>query len=208
MPMHRWATLVNTEIGATLHADGLAEVEANRETGALSLTLLRAIGELSRHNLPERPGHAGWPASTPMAQSQGKFSAHLGLQLHGAWSQQTRDDIEFASDALLLPLTGGTMRDLEQSELEIVGPTLAGVGVRQSAVSLADDGDGIVLRCVNDSPDTSVGRWSIPNSAELQVAPARLDETLLGARQPLDQRIEFTAPPRAVVTFRVRRRAL
>ena len=207
MPMHRWATLVNAEVGATLHADGLAEVEADRETGALSLTLLRAIGELSRNNLVERPGHAGWPAPIPLAQSTGKFRAQVGLQLHGAWSQQTRDDIELASDALLLPLTGGTMRDLKQTELAIVGPALAGVGLRQSAVCLADDGDGIVLRCVNDSFEASIGGWSIPNVAQLQFAPARLDETLLGAWQPLEQGIEFSAPPRAVVTFRVRRLA-
>ena len=207
MPMHRWATLVNATNGATLHADGLGEVEANRENGALSLTLLRAIGELSRNNLPERPGHAGWPASIPMAQSQGAFRAQIGLQLHGAWSQRTRDDIECASDTLLVPLTGGTMRDLARSGFEVVGPSLDGVGLRQSTVALADDGDGIVLRCVNDSFETRIGSWRIPHVVGLHFAPARLDETLLDAWQPLHERIEFTAPPRAVVTFRVRRLA-
>ncbi|MEP6836098.1 MAG: hypothetical protein ABJB74_22095 [Gemmatimonas sp.] len=208
MPMHRWATLSAADRGATLHSDGLAEVEPNRVTGTLSLTLLRAIGELSRSNLRERPGHAGWPAPIPMAQSQGAFRAQIGLQLHGTWSQQTRDVIEDASDKFLLPLTGGTMRDLDQPRLEVAGPLLTGVGLRQSATKLADDGDGITLRCVNDSHESSNGSWTIPNGEAFEFADARLDETLTGTWEPVRERIEFTAPPRAIVTLRVRRLSL
>jgi len=35
--------------------------------GDLLLTLLRAIGDLSRADLPTRPGHAGWPTAIPAA---------------------------------------------------------------------------------------------------------------------------------------------
>ncbi len=208
MPMHRWATLSSAERGATLHSDGLAEVEANRESGLIALTLIRAVGELSRNDLPERPGHAGWPAEIPQAQALGPFRAKIGLQLHGTWSQAARDAIEDANEALLLPLTGTTMRDLARPPHEVLGPQLDGVGLRQSATTLAQDGDGIVLRCVNDSYETRTGHWRLPDSGALQFATARLDETLTGAWQPICDSLEFTAPPRAVVTLRVRRLAL
>jgi alpha-mannosidase len=224
-PMHRWIAMCTQTHGATLHADGLAEVEADATTGAIALTLIRAIGELSRNDLPERPGHAGWPARIPLAQCPGPFSAQFALQLHGSWNQQTRDTIESASDDFLLPLVGATMRDLERTAVDVAGPQLEGTALRFSTASLADDGDGIVLRCYNDSQESQRGRWTIPiehfvSSGELvasvpafgasahetyQFAEARLDETLLSEWAPLGNAIEFTAGPRAIVTFRVRR---
>ena len=45
--------------------------------GDLAVTLLRSVGALSRGDLPTRPGHAGWPVPTPLAQCPG----HDRLQL-------------------------------------------------------------------------------------------------------------------------------
>ncbi|MEP6780500.1 MAG: glycoside hydrolase family 38 C-terminal domain-containing protein, partial [Gemmatimonadaceae bacterium] len=205
MPMHRWVTASNNSSGATLHSDGLAEVEA-RDDGVISLTLLRAIGQLSRNNLPERPGHAGWPADIPLAQSIGKFRARVGLQLHGAWSAQTRDEIEISSDNLLLPLTGETWRDLSELPRELTGPMLLGEGLRWSTVTLADDNDGIVLRCTSDSDVAQSGTWTLP-SGDWEFARARLDETLLDNWQQAESKIEIIVPPLGALTLRVRRRA-
>jgi len=41
---------------------------------ACFVTVLRACGELSRIDLPERPGNAGWPTHTPEAQCIGPFA--------------------------------------------------------------------------------------------------------------------------------------
>lgn len=206
MPMHRWATMANAHAGATLHSDGLAEVEANGPSGTFSLSLVRAIGELSRNNLPERPGHAGWPAPIPLAQSFGTFHARIGLQLHGAWSQQSRDAIELASDSLLLPIVAATMRDLRDEPRDISGPTLSGTALRCSAVTLAGNGDGIVLRTVNDSADAQPGSFRIPAAHLMEFAFARMDETLTSEWLPIDHVVPFVSPPRGVVTLRVRRR--
>ena len=65
--------------GATIYSDGLGEYEIARSTARVALTLLRSVGELSRNDLPERPGHAGWPAKTPEAQEQGAFAAGFAL---------------------------------------------------------------------------------------------------------------------------------
>lgn len=207
MPMHRWASMTNSHIGATLHSDGLAEVECSEASGTMSLTLLRAIGELSRNNLPERPGHAGWPSPIPQAQSIGAFHSRIGLQLHGGWSQDTRDAIENVSDAILLPLVGETERDLREPERTIAGPQLVGTALRFSAATLADDGDGIVLRCVNDSGSEQIGAWVLPVGPLREHVLARIDETPLGDWQASSGPVQFTAPPRGVVTLRVRRRA-
>jgi alpha-mannosidase len=49
------------------------------EAREVSVTLLRSVGELSRGELPERPGHAAWPTPTPEAQEQGRHTIHLAV---------------------------------------------------------------------------------------------------------------------------------
>ncbi|MEO7997509.1 MAG: glycoside hydrolase family 38 C-terminal domain-containing protein, partial [Gemmatimonadaceae bacterium] len=205
MPMHRWVAMSGANGGATLHADGLAEVEANRTTGTISLTILRAIGELSRADLAERPGHAGWPTPIPSAQSQGAFYARIGLQLHESWSQATLDAIENASDSLLVPLIGETVRDLATPLTQVIGPQLDGNSLRVSTITLADDEDGIILRCVNDSNAVSGGTWTLPHTDAFEFAHARLDESLESNWSQAGNTFTFNAQPRAVVTIRVRR---
>ena len=63
-PLHRWVARFDAAEGATVFSDGLAEYESLAD-GAVAVTLVRAVGALSRVDLPERPGHAGWPADTP-----------------------------------------------------------------------------------------------------------------------------------------------
>jgi mannosylglycerate hydrolase len=207
MPMHRWVCVSSNELGATMHSDGLAEAEVLHD-GTLALTLLRSIGALSRNDLDERPGHAGWPAPIPLAQSQGPFRARVGLQLHAAWSDNVQQRIETASDSLLLPLVGHTIRDLSPAtRAEVPGVELEGSCLRMSAVKLADDGDGVVLRCINDSNEACIGAWVLPKEDAWEVARSRLDETPLESWRASASRIAFIAGANAVETIRVRRRA-
>jgi hypothetical protein len=37
--------------------------------GTILVTLLRAFGQMSREDMPERPGHAGWPTPSSRACS-------------------------------------------------------------------------------------------------------------------------------------------
>jgi Glycosyl hydrolases family 38 C-terminal domain len=152
MPMHRWAMQSERGQCATMFSDGLAEAESRAR--ALAITLVRSIGELSRADLPERPGHAGWPSSTPGAQCIGPFHARVGIMLHADDAEATLRNGQ-AADALLLPLTGETWRDLEVAHTVSVlsGPELHGVGLEASAVTLAQRSDGIILRAVNLTDD-------------------------------------------------------
>lgn len=207
MPLHRWLATHDAERGVTMLSDGLAEGEASR--GRLAVTLLRAIGELSRHDLSERPGHAGWPNAIPAAQCQGVFGARVGLMMHGTWSDAVLRQVERASDALLMPLIGETWRDLEATRGLLEGPALIGSGLVASAVTVGDDGESLVLRAVNVTEQVQQGAWQLPQIGELENRAVRLDGTPLPA--PLGtwvnrgHRIEFTAPARGVVTIEVRR---
>lgn len=200
-PLHRYVTLSSAERGATLFSDGLAEYEA-RADGAVAVTLFRAVGELSRHDLPERPGHAGWPVETPEAQQQGTFEAAFGFTLHGPWSDRAATDIESMADDVLLPLTGETWRCLIAPPARVRGVELHGPGLAVSAIKPADDGDGMVLRCVNLLDRVVAGAWDVPGLRNADLV--RLDETSLGALSVEGDRVAFSAQPRAIVSVRAR----
>ena len=201
-PLHRYVSLFAGELGATLISDGLAEYEA-RDDGTVAVTLLRAVGELSRSDLPERPGHAGWPARVPAAQAVGPFRATFALLPHGARSAATLDEIERTADDVLLPLRGRSLRSALEIHRPTTGVELSGEGLAFSACKLSETNEWIVLRCVNRTGERSSGEWRLgwtPSAVRL----SRLDETPGQALIAEDSVVRFTAEPRAVVTILVR----
>ena len=200
-PLHRYVTLCDTTRGCTIYSDGLAEYEAAAD-GTLYVTLLRAVGELSRADLPERPGHAGWPVETPGAQSLGPFRAMVAVLPHGPRRPGLASHIEHVADDVLVPLTGHTWRTAIAPPDFVEGAQLVGRGLACSAVKESEDGEWIVLRCVNLLDDAVAGAWRLPGMREARLA--RLDETPLGARTVRNAVVTFEAPPRAVVTLLVR----
>jgi alpha-mannosidase len=201
-PLHRYVSRYASDAGATVFSDGLAEHEALAD-GTVAVTLLRAVGELSRHDLPERPGHAGWPAATPLAQSLGPYRAELALAPHGPDTPAQRHDVEQLADDVLLPLTGRTLRSNLGEPTIAGGLELEGEGLAFSAAMPAREQGWIVLRCVNRLDGAARGRWRARRSiAEAKLA--RLDETPF---EPLDvdgDAVAFVAPPHAIVTLLVR----
>jgi len=200
-PLQRYVTLTSADRGATLFSDGLAEYEA-RADGLVAVTLLRAVGELSRHDLPERPGHAGWPVEVPGAQQRGPFEASFGFALHGPWSDAIAADLEAMADDILHPLAGETWRSLVAPPASVRGVELVGAGLAMSAVKPAEDGDGLVLRCVNLLDRDVPGAWILPGMTEAGLV--RLDESPLSSLRVEGDRVAFTARPHAIVSIRVR----
>jgi alpha-mannosidase len=201
-PLHRYVSLFGKSRGATVFSDGLCEYEAD-ERGATFITVVRAVGELSRGDLPERPGNAGWPTKTPGAQCPGPFGAELALLLHGSRTAIVIDDIERTADDVLLPLTGGTLRSALRVPDPVVGVELQGEGLAFSAAKESEDGAWLVLRCVNLLDEPRSGRWGF-GSPITDAHVARLDETVLGKLSVNGNVVEFTAKPREVVTVLVR----
>jgi alpha-mannosidase len=195
-------SLFNVSGGCTVFSDGLAEYEA-RDDGSVAITLVRAVGELSRNDLPERPGHAGWPAPTPKAQCIGPFEAAFAVMLHGPRLGATIDAIERAADHVLCPLVGTTLRSALEVPTPVHGVELVGSGLAFSSLKESESGEWLVLRCVNLRDDEVDGSWNlpfIPREAHL----ARLDETIVSALAASERTIAFRAAPRAIVTVVVR----
>jgi hypothetical protein len=202
-PLHRWVSLYSGARGATVYGDGLAEYEATLD-GAVAVTLVRAVGELSRNDLPERPGHAGWPTPTPEAQCPGPFAARFAVLPHGARGAATSDLVERVADDVLLPLAGATLRSALALPAPSLGAELDGAGLAFGTLKESEDGAWTVARCVNVTDAPVAGRWRF--GAPVATARlARLDETTLAeAAVDADGSVAFTAPPRAAVTLLVR----
>jgi hypothetical protein len=201
-PLHRYVSRYDGVSGATIFSDGLAEYESLAD-GTVAVTLLRAVGELSRHDLPERPGHAGWPAPTPLAQARGPYRAAVALALHGADTPDQGDDVERLADDVLLPLAGRTLRSNLGEPRLAGGLELTGDGLAFSAAMPARASGWIVLRCVNRRDAAVQGAWHATRPIA-EAALARLDETPLAPIQVEGNVLRFTAPPHGIVTVLVR----
>lgn len=201
-PLHRYVSRFDDARGCTVFSDGLAEYEAT-DDGAILITLVRAVGRLSAADLPERPGHAGWPKPTPGAQCLRPFGASLAFMFHGARSAETADAIERAADDVLLPLRGTTLRSALRIPEPVAGVELAGVGLAFSTMKESEDGRWLVLRCVNLLDEPVAGSWSVPFDVT-ECVRARLDETPMQGLSSLEGAIAFEAGPREIVTVLVR----
>jgi alpha-mannosidase len=201
-PLHRYVSLFGATGGATLFSDGLAEYEAADE-GGIAVALLRCVGELSRADIPERPGHAGWPVPVPEAQCHGAFGAELAVMLHGPRNAATIDAIEHAADDILLPLVGGTLRSALKVPDAVQGIALEGEGLAFSCAKESEDGEWLVLRCVNLLDEPRTGVWRVGGSIH-EAQLARLDETVVSLLSVIGDRVEFSVSPRGTLTLLVR----
>jgi alpha-mannosidase len=178
-PLHRWVARQAPHASTAIISDGLAEYEAMPD-GSVAITIVRATGELSRANLIERPGHAGWPAPIPAAQGPGRVRANFAVRLDGPINVAT---IEACADDVLRPLVATTWRDAPQDmaaavPIGIPGIQLRGDGVVASAIKPAEDGDGIVLRAINLREEPRDATWVVPCSG-IEAELVRLDESAL-----------------------------
>lgn len=200
-PLHRYLSLFNDDRGCTVFSDGLTEYESSAD-GSVAITMWRAVGELSRHDLPERPGHAGYPVATPGAQCRGVFEASLAIFPHGPRTSDQVASIETIADDALLPLVGHTWRTALTPPALVTGVELTGRGLSVSSIKESDDGEWTVLRCVNVLNEIVAGAW---RHERLSVARlALLDETPQRELPVTDGIVAFEAQPRAIVTLLVR----
>ena len=199
-PLHRYVSHFDAKRGMTVYSDGLTEYEAVKQ--GIAVTLLRCVGELSRNDLPERPGHAGWPSPTPEAQNIGPFEAELAVMLHGPRSDATIDLIERTADDVLHPITGETLRSAH-TVTDHDGVALTGTGLAFSCMKESEDGASLVLRCVNLLDKESAGHWLLPMQPK-EAWLARLDETRVTPLQVDGRDLPFLAPPRGIVTILAR----
>jgi mannosylglycerate hydrolase len=175
---------------------GLPEYEARTSaaSGELCLTLLRAVGLISRPTgaIATRPLGAGPQTPTPEGQCLGRHELEYAL-LPGADELDAVALLRASQDYRLgfVVADGGAQLD----------PPLSMDGaVVFSCLKGADDGAGLILRCFNPGDATECVRIT----ADVTVSRARLDETDVGAApRPAETGASFELAGGEIGTFRL-----
>jgi alpha-mannosidase len=157
-PMQRFVTIRDEQKSFTLMVKGLPEYELKLEQpGVLALTLLRCVGKLSGRDLITRPGGAaGWWNETPDAQCPGKHTFEYSV-LPGS----TRDVSDWSSilkevELFTVPPLAVNRKN-DQSVLEEGFVSITPDSLTLSALKVADEKEGIVLRLSNPVDRTVEG---------------------------------------------------
>jgi len=197
-PMRSFVDLHGEGGGLALITEGLHEYEViPGAQSRISLTLLRAVGWLSRDDLLYRTGHAGPPLETPAAQLPGAHEFRYSLFFHeGDWES---GGVWRASEAFLVPLLPGTGRRVVGDGASI---ELLPASVQLSACVPAPGGYELRLLNASDRPQ--------PATVKIAPAPAEVQRRTLDGALEENVRIEGGAVRLSlrsweIVTLRVRR---
>lgn len=199
-PAHRYVAVPGTAGGVAILAPGFFEYERTVQ-GDVLVTLLRAIGALSRSDLPGRPGHAAWPTATPEAQCLGPTRIELAIAPCGSL-----ESLEEIWENVFSPVRGFWIRDAIGLAAPAGGVTLEGAGLVFSTLKpVAGGGEGMVLRCWNPTDTRAAGAWRFAEPVQ-NAYRTRLDE---GDPVPLvleghGRVVRFAVEPRATSTIVVR----
>jgi alpha-mannosidase len=171
--------------------------------GDLLVTLLRCVGELSREDLPTRPGHAGWPTPTPGAHCLGRERIQLALAPVSAGDlERVAPVVEVWEDAFVPP-RAIWLRQATPLTPPTIDLGLEGEGLVFSSLKPAEgDGRRIVFRCYNATGEPVEGRLLTDSSLE-SVEQTRADERE-GRRLAVEDggtEVRFTAGPHEIVTL-------
>jgi len=195
-----WVAVEAREVGTQVIARGLAEAEIVEGGRSVALTMMRAVGWLSRDDLRTRGGGAGPAFQTPEAQCEGPASVRVAVRWQGKAPGDTAwwgalGAMDRARRELVVEQTGGVRRPL------CLGRPLPSAlfaaalpeGLRLSALKPATEGEGTVIRVHN--PTGRPVTWSGPGAGSW--LGCRLDETPDETGSG-----PWTLPPGAVRTVR------
>jgi len=202
-PGHRFVAAASGARGMAILAPGFFEYEWTPR-GDLVVTLLRAVGELSRADLPARPGHAAWPTPTPLAQSPGSSRVELALAPVSRAELDRGDVLPGWWEDTFLPLRGFWLRDAVDLTLAPIDIALDGSGLVLSAVKPAQQGSPLVLRCYNATDRKAAGAWRFGEGVK-SAHRVRADEreSVALVLEGRGKTVRFTAEPREIVTILV-----
>jgi alpha-mannosidase len=199
-PAHRYVAVFGASRGLAFFAPGFFEYERTPQ-GDVAITLLRAIGALSRNDLPGRPGHAAWPTPTPEAQCLGPTRIELAVA-----SVAGPEALPELWESVFTPVRGVWIRDAIGLATPAGGVTLEGAGLVFSTLKpVSGAGEGMVLRCLNPSDRRAAGAWRFAEPVQ-SAHRTRLDEA-----EPVPLILEdhghvvrFTVEPHELSTIVVR----
>jgi mannosylglycerate hydrolase len=200
-PAHRFVASAGAGGGLAVFAPGFFEYEHDAR-GELAVTLLRCVGQLSREDLPTRPGHAGWPVATPLAQCLGRERLQLALAPVSPWDVELAAPLAALWEDAFLPPRAVWLRQATRLAPPATGLQLEGEGLVFSSLKPAAEGDGVVFRCYNATGDAVEGRLEL--AAPLAAAARVRADEREAIPLPLEANrstVRFTAGPYEIVTL-------
>ena len=148
-PSRRFVDASDGHVGLALLHDGLLEYEIVDDGRALALTLLRAVGYLSRVEPALRPSPAGPPSPLRGSQLLGEQRAEYAVLLHrGDWRAA---DCYGAADAFLVPFERARVSARSSGRRAATGVALRVDGAEVSAVTRTPG--GLLVRMFRSAAD-------------------------------------------------------
>jgi alpha-mannosidase len=183
VPQGAFTDISSGEIGMMIANRGLPEVEVidpgNGTGSEIALTLLRAVGWLSRDDMAVRKGHAGPATETPGAQIPGRWAFEYAIIPHeGDWEEAYQQ--AYAYQAPLRGVETGLHAGQIQNQGSFVSHSPTEFVI--SAVKETEDGQGWLVRGYNITPEPIVLELK-PLRRFTSVAQANLAEDVI---QPLE----------------------
>lgn len=200
-PAHRFVANASGGRGLAVLAPGFFEYELT-PAGDLVVTVLRAVGRLSRADLKTRPGHAGWPVATPEAQGLGPDRMQLVLAPAGLEQFQGGVFLPSLWEDLFLPPRAVWLRLASPLDIAPIDFGLGGDGIVFSALKPAETGEGVVVRCYNTLGAAGSGWCRVPFSIA-SAERVRADERA-GTSLPVERggrMVRFVAGGHEIVTL-------
>lgn len=176
-PAHRYVARAVGPRGLAVFAPGFFEYEFDCK-GDLLVTVLRSVGQLSESRLATRPGHAGWPVATPLAQCHGIERLQLGIAPVTETELEGGTAVPELWEELYLPVRGVWLRQASPLSPAPIDVRLEGYGLVFSGVKPPEQGEGMVLRCYNATARPTAGLWHFAEPVS-SARRARADERAL-----------------------------
>ena len=193
---------VSSDHGGLMIANrGLPEVAVVRDEAGdavIDLTLLRAVGWLSRDDLWNRVGHAGPPIQTPDAQELRPYNFDFCIIPHGAdfgEAFKLAQSFQTDMDVRVSPLHVGALPP-NRAMVEMENPDFFITAVKES-----QDESGWIVRGVNLGEQNLSLRLK-PNLLTTSAHLVNLDESLINdlVQQP-DGSVELDVPSKRIVSI-------
>jgi len=193
-PMQHFCALEERKSGLAILTQGLYEYEARREGKGTSLilTLMRAVGWLSRKDLATRPNHAGPAFPTPEAQCQGQHVFHYAVMPYAGnwekanlpmWAQRYR--VPLLEKVCRGASSTGSALPAEFSLLRVEPDSLI-----ITAVKKCDNRDTVLVRLYNASSQRVRGKlhWglSVSHAWKVNLLEERLEEVTVFSNSRVD----------------------
>jgi mannosylglycerate hydrolase len=203
-PAQRFVAVADGPRGLAVLAPGFFEYELGAN-GDLRVTLLRAVGQLSREDLPTRPGHAGWPTATPLAQCLGPERLQLAIVPVGAADLWAGSSLAEEWEDVFLPPRALWLRQATPLSAPLWDLRLEGKGLVFSSAKPPEQGEGVILRCWNARGEAVSGAWRLGRAAARAVRVRADERAVVGELGLADggHTVPLIVEPHGIATVRV-----